>query len=158
MLNRGLHLVKQYWSMEIFLVVLYGAISGFIVFLLFSEIVNLPRSSLPFLTTVLSTLLGLTFTAFAIVSAFIPNLSKDFVKTKTFANIGKLFYWTLLLQIISLILSFFSYLLFGTTIYVHLIIITIVATTYSFGFLAYLIHNTFLLFKISRNEVLRKGN
>lgn len=155
MFNRGFKLLTQYWSVPIILVIVYGVISILILLFLFPEIVNLPRGSLPFLATVLSTLLGLTFTAFAIVSAFVPNLRKDFVKTNTFKNIGRLFYWTLFLQIVSLILSFFSYLLFGNSAYVYLIGATLVATIYSFGFLAYLIHNTFLLFNISRNEMMR---
>ena len=79
--------IWQYWSAHIILSIVL--ISIFFIALLNRDIIQIPRSTIPFLSTILSTLLGLTITAFSILVAVTPNIRKDFVETTTFENIGK---------------------------------------------------------------------
>lgn len=129
--------------------------SGAVIYYMRTSILTVPRDAIPFLATVLATLLGLTFTAFAIISAFMPNLREDYVSTHTFMNIGTTFFLTLLIQFISLILSFFSYLLYYQS-YVHVMLFfTITGTIFSFGFLGTLIWGMFRIFRIARNKIVK---
>jgi len=130
--------------------------SVIILYFLGSSILEVPRGAIPFLATVLSTLLGLTFTAFAIISAFMPNLRVDYVSTNTFLNIGKTFIMTLLIQLFSLVMSFFSYLLYGLPNSNVVFFSMIIGTTFSFGFLGMLILEMFRLFRIARNNMIIK--
>jgi len=146
--------IRQYWSTHIILSIALALICVPFIIFLKSNINMIPRSTIPFLSTILSTLLGLTFTAFSILVAVTPNIRKDFVATDTFNNIGKTFYLTLVIQFIADIFSFISYLLFDTTAFVSLMCSTIILSIYSFGFLFFLIRDIFILFKSVRNMIL----
>jgi hypothetical protein len=114
---------------------------------------SLPRESIPFVATVFSTLLGLTFTAFAITSAFMPNVRKDYLSTQTFMNIGRTYITTMALELASLILSFLAYLLFDTPIFALLIYLTLGGVVFSMSFLVMLLRGMFGLFKSVRNSL-----
>ena len=146
--------IWQYWSTHIILSIALALISILIMVFLNKDIIQIQRSTIPFLSTILSTLLGLTFTAFSILVAVTPNIRKDFIETTTFENIGKTFYLTLLIQFIADILSFFLYILFDTNAFYLLMDFTIILSIYSFGFLFFLIRDIFVLFKGIRNKIL----
>jgi len=144
--------IWQYWSAHIILSILLIII--WIVFLAFAhqELSELPRSVIPFLVTILATLLGLTFTAFSILVAITPNIRKDFVITDTFDNIGKTFYITMIIQFFTVILSFMAYIFFNTEAYYYLLPASTFGTVFSLGFLFFLIRDIFILFKGIRNR------
>lgn len=148
--------LRQFWVYHLLSAVIMAIFSGIVLYFLGASILEVPRGTIPFLATVLSTLLGLTFTAFAIISAFMPNLRVDYVSTNTFLNIGKTFIMTLLIQLFSLVMSFFSYLLYGLPNSNAVLFATITGTIFSFGFLGMLIWEMFRLFRIVRNNMIRK--
>ncbi len=148
--------LKQLWGRHILLSI------GSIIFaiLLISSlqvyIEVLPRSILPFLATVLSTLLGLTFAAFAIFTAFMPNIRADYVGTATFLNQARTFIFTIYLQVLSLTFTFIEYLLFNTNFNLLFMYMTIVLVIWAFVFFIVLVHNTFHMFKSVRNQIISK--
>ena len=149
--------IEQYWSSHLLLIIGLTIFSGVVLYSLGNAITTIPRSSIPFLATVQSTLLGLTFTAFAIISAFMPSLRRDYVETNTFLNIGRTFVGTLFIQFFSLIMSFFTYLSFPFLDMKTLLFATVTGTIFSFGFLGLLIWQMFMLFRIARNSIVRKA-
>lgn len=148
-LKSKIHLWKE--NITVAMVILMAAIITLI--LVYNKIEGIPRSVLPEFSDMLTTLLGLTFTAFSILVSITPRIRKDFVKTDVFDAIGMVFYITLLFQFIALIFSFISYILYSHTIgYILCIMVSIAFTVLSLGFLLYLIRNLFLIFKSIKNE------
>ena len=122
--------------------------------LLYNRLEEIPRSALLEFSDLLATLLGLTFTAFAILVGITPMIRKDFLRTDVFDSIGKIFYVTLILQFFSLILTFISYFLFGHNVfYFFANLATISLTVWSLGCLLYSIQNLFRLFKVTKNKI-----
>lgn len=148
--------IWQYWSTHIKLSILLVVISALFILLSNNYLSKIPRSVIPFLGTILATLLGLTFTAFSILVAITPNIRKDFIATYTFDNIGKTFYFTLIIQFIAVILAFISYVFFSTWAYFYLLRISIMMTIFSFAFLIFLVRDMFILFKGVRNKIIEK--
>ena len=142
--------ILQYWAEHIIV-----AISTLVVGILFIIFLNpyltkIPRDAVPFIATIFATLLGLTFTSYAIFTAFLPNLKVDFVRTKTFANEGWTFRFTIYLQLITMVISLLDYLLFNSIAFVPLIYLTVLLMILSMGFFALLVNDTFLLFEQAR--------
>jgi hypothetical protein len=116
----------------------------------------LTKGVVPILLTVFSTLLGLTFTAFAIIGAFMPNIERDFLATKTFETFITTFKITMYLQLIALILSIADYVLITYIISEILGTILIYLSLLTSGFMWLLFHRTFRVFRITRNGLLGK--
>ncbi|WMT51249.1 MAG: hypothetical protein RE471_09760 [Ferroplasma sp.] len=148
--------IWQYWSEHIELSGLLVGIWILFVSLSQQELKELPRSVIPFLVTILATLLGLTFTAFSILVAITPSIRKDFVRTVTFDNIGKTFYITLIIQFLTLILSLMDYIFFSTDLYYYILLASTFGTFFSLGFLLYLVRDIFGLFRVVRGMVSRR--
>lgn len=149
--------IKQYWLNHVILSVLLIAISCLMLYMMRESIEALPRNSIPFLATVFSTLLGLTFTTFAIFTAFMPNLRKDFVGTNTFLNEGRTFRFTIYLEILTLLLTFLDYIIFGSPAFDFTIFVTVILVIWSIGFFYFLVENTFRLFKSVREQIKKGG-
>lgn len=115
----------------------------------------IPRSGVPFFATMFATLLGLTFTAFSILAAFLPNIEKDFLGTRTFNVFQKTFELTLSLELISLVLSIIAYMAFSTDIYGYILYSLVFSTMLTIGFLGFLIRKTFKVFNITKDGLLR---
>ncbi len=142
--------ILQYWAEHIIV-----AISALVVGILFIIFLNpyltkIPRDAVPFIATIFATLLGLTFTSYAIFTAYLPNLKVDFVRTKTFANEGWTFRFTIYLQLITMVISLLDYLLFNSIAFVPFIYLTVLLMILSMGFFALLVNDTFLLFEQAR--------
>lgn len=148
--------IWQYWSTHIKLTIIL--IIMWAIFFIFSrkELNELPRSVIPFLGTIVATLLGLTFTSFAILVAITPNIRRDYVATDTFDNIGKMFYITLIIQFCTVILSVMTYIFFNTEIYYAILLATTFFAVFSMGFLLFLIREIFILFKSIRNRLINQ--
>lgn len=146
--------IFQFWKTQmvlgIFLILLP------FIFLIFTQsyIQTLPRSGVPFFATVFSTLLGLTFTAFSIIGAFMPNIEVDFLQTKTFEVFISTFKVTMLTELFSLIISIMTYLASGQyfTIFFDLLI---VFTSLTLGFMGFLLLKTFKVFAISKKSIIK---
>lgn len=149
--------VRQYWSTHIWLSAVLMAASIASLLTLRSFLLDLPRNAIPFLATVFSTLLGLTFTTFAIFTAFMPNLRIDFVKTNTFLNQGKTFRITIYLELVSLVFTFLDYILYGSAAFVAAIYLTMILVIWSMGFFYLLVDDTFRLFKSARDHIIKQG-
>lgn len=144
----------QFWSVELKLMLVVTVL--FLLFLIpFKNYdIILTRSSVPFLSTVFSTLFGLTFTAFAIVGAFMPNIERDFLATKTFETFITTFKITLYLQLIALILSIADYVLFSYSLSTVISTILIYLAFLTSGFMGLLLNRTFMVFRITRKGIL----
>lgn len=153
MSNLGNNRLLQFWSAQIWLSLFSLFLSIILILELNRFLVNIPRDFLPFIATIFSTLLGLTFTSFAIVSAFMPTLGQNYLRTQTFDNIGSTFIFTLLFQLAALIISLFTYLLYQTSGRIVLFDTVIFAMVLSLSFLVLLIRYMFQLFKITRNRI-----
>ena len=146
-----LHLWKEHISVGV-LILIMVIITNLLVY---NKIEEIPRSALLQFSDLVATLLGLTFTAFAILVSITPMLRKDLLKTDIFDSIGTMFYVTLILQFFSLIFTFVSYIIFGHNIfYIFINIVTINLAAWSLGFLLYSIRNLFVLFKSTKNKIL----
>uniref|UniRef100_UPI00262B5FF4 hypothetical protein n=1 Tax=Ferroplasma sp. TaxID=2591003 RepID=UPI00262B5FF4 len=86
--------------------------------------------------------------------AFLPNIEKDFLKTKTFENFTRTFKITMFIELLSLLIAIVNYLLFQTQYYPIFNEITITLIFLTIGFMAILIDRTFKVFKMTRNEIL----
>lgn len=144
---------KQYWTTHTILSVFLIMISIIVIYFLNNFILALPRNAIPFLATVFSTLLGLTFTTFAIFIAFMPNLRTDYVETETFLNEGRTFRFTIYFEILALLFTFFDYLIYDTTAFVVTIYVTVVLVIWSLGFFSMLVESTFRLFTSARDRI-----
>lgn len=145
--------ILQFWSAQIWLSLFSLFFSTILIFALSKFLATIPRDFLPFIATIFSTLLGLTFTSFAVVSAFMPTLGQNYLRTQTFYNIGSTFMFTLLFQLAALIISLFTYLLYQTSARILLVDVVIFAMVFSLSFLVLLIRDMFQLFKITRNRI-----
>ncbi len=135
--------------------VLLLAFSSILVYFFDTFIRAIPRSGVPFFATMFATLLGLTFTAFAILAAFLPNIERDFLGTKTFSVFQITFELTLSLELVSLILSIIAYLSFSTEIYLYILYSLVFSTMLTIGFLGLLINKTFYVFTITKEGLLK---
>jgi len=142
--------VWQYWAEHIVITVSSLVIGALVIILLRPLLDTVSRSAIPFVATIFATLLGLTFTSFAIFTAFLPNIRVDFLRTKTFVNEGKTFKTTIYVEILTMIISFWDYILFNTMFFVILLYVTVILMILSIGFFILLVRDTFLLFEIAR--------
>ncbi|WP_298278420.1 hypothetical protein [Ferroplasma sp.] len=101
----------------------------------------------------MATLLGLTFTAFAILFTITPYIRRDYVATDTFGNTGKTFTITLVIQFFTVILSFMAYVFFDADVYYGILLATTFFAVFSMGFLLFLIREMFILFRAIRNSL-----
>lgn len=145
--------IWQYWSEHIILSIILIVIWILFFIAAHQELKELPRSVVPFLGTIMATLLGLTFTAFAILFTITPYIRRDYVATDTFSNTGKTFTITLVIQFFTVILSFMAYVFFNTDVYYGILLATTFFAVFSMGFLLFLIREMFILFRAIRNSL-----
>ena len=142
------------WDGTVKSALVFLIMSAIFIFYFSNDISSLGRSAILYFSTISATLLGLTFTAFAVISAFLPNIEKDFLKTKTFENFTRTFKITMFIELLSLLIAIVNYLLFNTQYYSIFNGITITLIFLTIGFMAILIDRTFKVFKMTRNEIL----
>ena len=145
--------IWQYWSEHIILSIILIVIWILFYIAANQELKELPRSVVPFLGTIMATLLGLTFTAFAILFTITPYIRRDYVATDTFGNTGKTFTITLVIQFFTVILSFMAYVFFDADVYYGILLATTFFAVFSMGFLLFLIREMFILFRAIRNSL-----
>lgn len=144
----------QFWSTELKIIIVITIIYFLFLIPFSNHEIILTREVVPFLSTVFSTLLGLTFTAFAIIGAFMPNIERDFLATNTFETFIVTFKITLYLQLTALVLSIADYVLVTYSISPILGTILIYLALLTSGFMGLLFHRTFRVFGITRNGLL----
>ena len=142
------------WDGTVKSAIVFLILSVIFIFFFKNDIASMGRSAILYFSTISATLLGLTFTAFAVISAFLPNIEKDFLKTKTFENFTRTFKITMFIELLSLLIAIVNYLLFQTRYYSIFNGITITLIFLTIGFMAILIDRTFKVFKMTRNEIL----
>lgn len=149
--------VLQFWKSELRAFVFITILSVVFLILFRNYVASLQRGSVSFLSTVFSTLLGLTFTSFAIISAFMPNIERDFLATNTFDGFILTFKITMSLQLIALVMSILDYIIFFAYYAVLMNSVLLYFTFLTLGFMAFLLNRTFRVFRITRNGIIR-GN
>ena len=148
--------IFQFWKGQIILLIVLVFISSLFVLIFRGYLITLPRTGIPFLATIFSTLLGLTFTAFSIIGAFMPNMERDFLNTHTFEVFEITLRLTMLLELLTLIVSIIDYFAYDDVhIQYGIYALTILITT-SLGFMAYLLNKTFEIFRITRSKLINK--
>lgn len=150
--------VLQFWKTELTGLVVITILSLLFLALFSNYVTSLQRTSVPFLSTVFSTLLGLTFTAFAIISAFMPNIERDFLATKTFESFILTFKITMSLQLLALVISIIDYTLFSNDYAFLMNSVLLYLTFLTLGFMAILLHRTFMVFRIARNGLVKRNS
>jgi len=144
----------QFWSSELKLIVVVTVLFSLFLLAFKNYDIIMTKSAIPFLSTVFSTLLGLTFTAFAIIGAFMPNIERDFLATKTFETFITTFKITLYLQLAALILSISDYVLLLYSLSSILDTVLIYLAFLTSGFMGLLLHRTFRVFRITKKGIL----
>ena len=150
--------ILQFWKTELRGLVVITILSLLFLILFRNHVTSLQRTSIPFLSTVFSTLLGLTFTAFAIISAFMPNIERDFLATKTFESFILTFKITMSLQLLALVISILDYILFSNYYSFLMNFVLLYFTFLTLGFMAFLLHRTFRVFRIARNGLIKRNH
>ena len=148
--------IFQFWRGEILLLLILALLSSLFVLFFHGYLITIPRNGIPFLATVFSTLLGLTFTAFSIIGAFIPNMERDFLNTHTFEVFEETFRLTMLLELLALIVSIIDYFAYDTIYIQYGIYALTILITISLGFMGYLLNKTFEIFRITRSKLINK--
>ena len=148
--------IFQFWKRQIILLIILALLSSLFILFFHRYLITLPRTGIPFLATIFSTLLGLTFTAFSIIGAFMPNMERDFLNTHTFEVFERTFRLTMLLELLSLIVSIIDYFAYNDIYIQYGIYALTVLITISLGFMAYLLNKTFEIFGITRSKLLNK--
>jgi hypothetical protein len=116
----------------------------------YDAISSITPSGLEALSTGFATLLGLTFTSFAVVATFMPALRSDFVKSRSFEMIGNTFVAAMICQGAAFSLATSGFIVYSPRI-IHLMSPFIVFTgVASLGLLAKLGDYMFSLFRIAR--------
>lgn len=143
-----------FWRGPIKLIITLIILSTIFIYLFSGTINEVPRNGITFLGTTFSTLLGLTFTAFTIIGAFMPNIPKDFLGTVTYETFIDIFKVTMSFQVIALILSIFEYFIFGSNYFIPLLYLLIICIIISLGLFIFLVDKTFKVFMASRNKLI----
>jgi hypothetical protein len=112
-----------------------------------------PQSGLEALSSIFATLLGLTFTAFSILTTFMPGLRRDFVKSRTFGTIGKTFVLTMAAQMAALALSVGSFVFYEPGVLKYAAPPTILFAILSVGLMGELMAYMFSMFRMARREL-----
>lgn len=98
-------------------------------------------------------LLGLMLTAYAILFGLIPSLEKDFLDSNTFNRLNKRFVYTILSNLLLLILgisiNFIDVTTFSLIVFIHLFLMM-----FSFSMISLLTIYLYFLFKMSKKKVL----
>lgn len=146
--------IFQFWRDQIILVSLLALFSSVLVVIFSSNLGGTPRTGMSFLAMVFSTLLGLTFAAFSIIGAFMPNIERDFLNTHTFETFETTFKLTIIFELFSLTLAIVNYFIFGTEYFRAGVGILLVSVTIALGLMAYLMNKTFKVFRITRKHLI----
>jgi hypothetical protein len=145
------------WKIQIFIFILSIIISFTIIWAGIDYINKIPREIIPFISSIFATLLGLTFTAFAIFTAFLPNVREDFLRTSFFKIEGKTFGLTIYIELFTTVITFFDYILYGTELSYPLFSITIILITLSFGYFSLLIYDIIKIFELTRKKLAKEN-
>lgn len=140
----------QFWSHQIVIGILSGAVTAAIVLVSPGTIESIPQTGFEALTGGLATLLGLTFTSFSILTTFMPGLRRDFVKSQTFSSMGATFVLTMAAQISALSGSAVCFVFYRTEILNILSPPTVFLSLLSVGLMAELVSYMFSLFEMAR--------
>lgn len=146
--------LKQYWSYEIKATAITAVAIAILLYIGSSPISELPRSSMALMATILSTLLGLTLTAFSILIAFMRNFTIDFLETNTFLNIGRLFRLIMVVELVSLIVSVVTYVAYSTKYHDIGLFLALFTASLSLTYFWILLNRTFTLFRIARDQII----
>lgn len=147
--------IKQYWQYEIRLTIATSIVVFALLYFGTTPISNLPRSAMALFATILSTLLGLTLTAFSILIAFMRNFTVDFLQTNTFFNIGRLFRLIMVLELLSLVISVLTYVVYGSSFYEIGLFMAIFTLSLSLVYFWLLLNKIFRMFSIARNDLIK---
>lgn len=146
---------SSFWEEQIKLSIFLGLISiiALIPYILLG-LKEIPRNGMTLISSVFATLLGLTFTSFAIIITLMPNIRRDFLSTNTFTVFLETFKIVLYIQLVSMINGIVNYFVFGTNLYFIGGLTIIILIIFSLGFFAYLLKKTFQIARIVRNKII----
>jgi hypothetical protein len=145
--------VWQFWSRQVEIVAVAIVATALMVLFYSSVLDAVPQSGFEALSSVFATLLGLTFTAFSILTTFMPGLRRDFVKSRTFGTIGKTFVLTMGAQMAAFALSVGSFVFYEPGVLKYAAPPTILFAILSVGLMGELMAYMFSMFRMARREL-----
>lgn len=149
--------IWQFYSRQIRATVLAFVAFVVIYVLAASYLYSIPQAGFATLAGMFATLLGLTFTAFSILTALTPSVPRSLVGTKTFLMFGQTFVFTMWLQLATVLLSGLCYLTFGEKWVPGFGAASIFLAVLSVAFLLVVVHYMLYLFKLVRKELAGPG-
>jgi hypothetical protein len=144
--------LRQFWSRQLFIGIISAALTIAITQAAPGTIEGIPQTGFEALSGGLATLLGLTFTSFSILTTFMPNLRKDFVRSRTFSAMGATFVLTMAIQMAALSLTAVCFVLYRPSVLEVLSSAAAFLSLFSIGLMAELIGYMFNLFEIARRS------
>lgn len=142
--------VSQFWSRQIAILAAAAVVTELALWWFYDEISSIPPSGFEALSTGFATLLGLTFTAFAIVATFMPALRSDFVKSQSFEMIGRTFVIAMIAQGSAFSLATLGFILYTPEFTRQMAPFLVFTAVASLGLLAKLGDYMFSLFRMAR--------
>ncbi len=143
----------QHYSRQIEIAVVSVVLFAVLYLVASGPIESIPRDGFSTLAGMYATLLGLTFTAFSILTAIVPNVPKGLLRTPTFAMLGQTFVATMWLQLVTVLAAGLCYLGFGEGWVPGTGLVVVFLAILSAGFLILVVQFMFYLFKLVRREV-----
>jgi putative exporter of polyketide antibiotics len=143
----------QFWSLPVKLVV--GSVFVYVglLYIAGTAVHSISAAAAESVAGVFATLLGLTFTAFSFLSAFMPVLRRDFVKSRTFLVMGQTFVVTMMAQISTFALAWTSYLFHDYGWSANLGFLIVPLALISIALMATLITDLYWMFTAARNQL-----
>ena len=143
----------QFWSLPVKLVL--GSVIAYaaLLYVAGTAIHSISSVAAESVAGVFATLLGLTFTAFSFLSAFMPVLRRDFVKSRTFLVMGQTFVVTMIAQISTFALAWISFLFHEDGWSANLGFLIVPLALISIALMAALIADLYWMFTAARNQL-----
>ncbi len=144
--------LRQFWYRQMTIAAISLIATVLVVLLVPGAIEGIPQTGFEALSGGLATLLGLTFTAFSILTTFMPGLRRDFVRSQTFAVMGVTFVLTMAAQMAGLSVAAICFVFYRKPVLGILSPPTVFLALFSIGLMAELISYMFSLFEMARQS------
>jgi hypothetical protein len=149
--------VVQYYGRQIKAVVASGAAFLVLSVVAWSDLMSIPQSGFATIAEMFATLLGLTFAAFSVLTALMPSVPKDFLKSRTFLMFGQTFVVTMWLQLVAVLGAGLCYLGYGNRWATDVGPVIVLVAILSVAFLLVVVHYMLYLFKLVRKGLAGEG-
>jgi hypothetical protein len=146
----------QFWSLQIKVILAALVLYAALLYVAGPSVRSISPDAAESIANVFAVLLGLTFTAFSFLSAFMPVLRRDFVKSTTFLVMGQAFVITMLAQLSTFSLSWASFLFHGNGWAADLGFVIVPLALISILLMGTLVSDMYWMFTAARNQLPRE--